>query len=67
MFTRDSKQYVEFINECTQPAEDLVWRIRLNRPDKTADRGCGPGNSTHVLAKRFPRFFMLAEKQGREK
>jgi len=54
MFTWDSKQYVEFVNERTQPAVDLVSRIQLSSPAKIVDIGCGPGNSTYVLAERFP-------------
>ncbi|MFA6857994.1 MAG: methyltransferase domain-containing protein [Treponema sp.] len=59
MFTWDSKQYVEFVNERTQPAVDLVSRIQLSSPDKIVDIGCGPGNSTHVLSERFPHAHIL--------
>ena len=54
MFTWDSAQYVQFVNERTQPAIDLVSRIHANDPHKIVDIGCGPGNSTQVLAERFP-------------
>lgn len=56
MFEWDSKQYVEFVNERTQPAVDLASRVHilLNSPAKIADIGCGPGNSTHVLETYFP-------------
>jgi Trans-aconitate methyltransferase len=50
----DSAQYLKFKNERTQPAIDLVNRISLGNPLKIADIGCGPGNSTQVLAARFP-------------
>jgi trans-aconitate 2-methyltransferase len=50
----NSKQYLKFKNERTQPAIDLVSRISLENPCKIVDIGCGPGNSTQVLAARFP-------------
>jgi|WetSurMetagenome_2_1015567.scaffolds.fasta_scaffold178897_1 trans-aconitate 2-methyltransferase len=59
MFTWDSKQYVQFVNERTQPAIDLVLRIQLSSPAKIVDIGCGPGNSTHVLETRFPQADIL--------
>lgn len=50
----NSKQYLKFKKERTQPAIDLVNRIQLENPSKIIDIGCGPGNSTQVLAARFP-------------
>lgn len=50
----DSKQYLKFEQERTQPAVDLAKRIRLSHPAKIIDIGCGPGNSTHVLKNYFP-------------
>ena len=43
----NSKQYLKFKTERTQPAIDLVNRINLVSPDKILDIGCGP-NSTQV-------------------
>lgn len=49
-----ANQYTRFENERTRPVRDLVAAI----PDKPVglaiDIGCGPGNSTEVLARRFP-------------
>jgi Trans-aconitate methyltransferase len=59
MFTWDAGQYVAFVNERTQPAVDLLSRIPPVRADKIADIGCGPGNSTNVLASRFPQARVL--------
>jgi len=42
-----------------QPAIDLVNRITLSEPKKIIDIGCGPGNSTQILAKRFPNVYIL--------
>lgn len=54
-----SKQYLMFKNERTQPAIDLVNRIYIDDPQKILDIGCGPGNSTQVLAQRFPNAYIL--------
>jgi len=49
----NSGQYLMFENERTQPAIDLINRICLDNPRKIIDIGCGPGNSTKVLAEKF--------------
>ncbi|WP_339727834.1 trans-aconitate 2-methyltransferase [uncultured Gimesia sp.] len=50
----DADQYLKFQRERTQPAVDLAARIQLESPGRIVDVGCGPGNSTAVLASRFP-------------
>lgn len=55
----NSDQYLKFQNERTQPAVDLVNRISLIRPMKIIDIGCGPGNSTRVLADKFKEAYIL--------
>lgn len=52
-------QYLKFRNERTQPAIDLVNRIDHINPEKIIDIGCGPGNSTMVLANRFKTAYIL--------
>jgi trans-aconitate 2-methyltransferase len=54
MPTWDSAQYLKFGDERTQPAVDLAHRIGLAAPARAIDLGCGPGNSTAVLARRWP-------------
>ncbi|QDT42780.1 Trans-aconitate 2-methyltransferase [Gimesia alba] len=49
----DADQYLKFQRERTQPAIDLAARVRLEMPERMIDVGCGPGNSTAVLASRF--------------
>ena len=50
----NAAQYLKFQKERTQPAIDLANRIPLSSPESILDIGCGPGNSTQVLADRFP-------------
>ena len=50
----DSDLYLQFKAERTQPSIDLVKRIPLSHAAKALDVGCGPGNSSRVLADAFP-------------
>ena len=50
----DAQQYLKFKKYRTQPAVDLANTILADKPLKAVDIGCGPGNSTAVLQKRFP-------------
>ena len=55
MPTWDAKLYLQFANERTQPALDLLARIsHLPEPGQIVDLGCGPGNSTAILQQRWP-------------
>lgn len=54
MPTWNSTQYLKFNAERTRPAIDLAARIALDTPARVVDLGCGPGNSTAVLARRWP-------------
>ena len=54
MPTWDSDQYLRFAAERTRPAEDLAARVSVTSPKSVIDLGCGPGNSTAVIARRWP-------------
>ncbi len=47
-------QYLKFTNERTRSSQDLLVRISLTAPERILDVGCGPGNSTALLAARWP-------------
>jgi len=46
--------YLKFESERGKPIADLLSHVRLPRPARVIDIGCGPGNSTEFLAKRWP-------------
>ncbi len=48
------QEYLQFENERTRPSRDLVARISVDHARAVIDLGCGPGNSTAVLAERWP-------------
>jgi trans-aconitate 2-methyltransferase len=46
--------YLHFERERAQPSRDLLARVTIDQPEKIADLGCGPGNSTAILRERWP-------------
>ncbi len=52
--TWDPKHYLSFADERTRPAAELVARIDAAAPKRVVDLGCGPGNSTAIVASRWP-------------
>lgn len=47
-------QYLKFAQPRLRPALDLLGRIRLERPQRIYDLGCGAGNVTRLLLERWP-------------
>ncbi|KAL7811381.1 S-adenosyl-L-methionine-dependent methyltransferase [Trichoderma gracile] len=47
-------QYLKFAEQRTRPSRDLIAQVPLAAPKRIIDVGCGPGNSTEVLAKQWP-------------
>jgi trans-aconitate 2-methyltransferase len=52
--TWDAKTYLAFGGERTRAAAELLARVPAENPRTAADLGCGPGNSTALLAARWP-------------
>lgn len=50
----DPKTYLTFGTERTRAAAELLARVANDAPKRVADLGCGPGNSTALLAARWP-------------
>jgi trans-aconitate 2-methyltransferase len=55
----NAAHYLKYGDERTRPAADLAARVNLDAPRTIVDLGCGPGNSTQVLRRRWPEAELL--------
>src|SRR5579862_3765257 len=53
--TWNPQTYLQFGGPRTRPAADLLARVPAEAPRRVIDLGCGPGNSTALLAARWPK------------
>jgi trans-aconitate 2-methyltransferase len=52
--TWNPEVYLTFADQRTRPAAELLARVPAQHPARIIDLGCGPGNSTALLAARWP-------------
>jgi trans-aconitate 2-methyltransferase len=51
----DPSQYLRYADLRLRPAIDLLTRVDLQSPGRIVDLGCGVGNVTKMIAKRWPK------------
>lgn len=56
----DPQTYLTFGDQRARPFHDLLARVRTHDPAVVVDLGCGPGNLTTLLARRWPRARLVA-------
>ncbi|MFD9895254.1 trans-aconitate 2-methyltransferase [Amycolatopsis sp. NPDC059027] len=62
----DPAKYLDYADLRARPFYDLVGRIGATKPRRVVDLGCGPGNLTVDLAKRWPEAILEASDNSPE-
>ncbi len=62
----DAAQYLRFCGERARPFFDLLAQVGAEDPRYVADLGCGPGNLTAVLGRRWPGARVVGVDNSRE-
>ncbi|BBK41251.1 trans-aconitate 2-methyltransferase [Allostella vacuolata] len=62
----DPSQYLKFADHRLRPALDLLARVPGDAPGTVIDLGCGPGNVTTHLRRRWPGARMIGVDSSRE-
>jgi trans-aconitate 2-methyltransferase len=62
----DASLYLKFAGQRGRPATDLIAQIELENPQRIIDLGCGTGNSTEQLARRWPQAGLTGLDSSRE-
>ena len=55
----DPDRYLRYAGERGRPFVDLLSRVNAEHPQRIVDLGCGPGNLTALLARRWPEAHVL--------
>jgi trans-aconitate 2-methyltransferase len=55
----DAKAYQQFSRLRQRPVNELLDRVDVENPRRIYDLGCGTGIATQVLAKRWPRAYLM--------
>lgn len=64
--TWNPSAYLAFADHRTRAVHELVVRVPIVAPQQIVDLGCGPGNSTEVLAQRWPQARLIGVDNSRE-
>ena len=62
----DPGQYLKFAGPRERPAVDLLSRVPIGNPGRVYDLGCGSGNTTRLLQRRWPRARITGVDSSRE-